>query len=127
MVQLDSTLSKSVYKYTVSEVSFVANTSYKHFTFQFEPKRKAVEQELNTGSYLILPFTVALIVIGYNYQKLLPFVMHSSDMLKTFGTGVQRNAPTSRRNSATITDTNPKLFTDIGAGAMKKKLKMRKT
>ena len=38
MVQLDSTLSKSVYKYTVSEVSFVANTSYKHFTFQFEPK-----------------------------------------------------------------------------------------
>jgi len=59
--------------------------------------------------------------------QLLPFVMHSSDMLKTFGTGVQRNAPTSRRNSATITDTNPKLFSDIGAGAMKKKLKMRKT
>ncbi|KAI0209330.1 Nodal modulator 2 [Lamellibrachia satsuma] len=127
MVQLDSTLSKSVYKYTVAEVSFVANTSYKHFTFQFQPKRKSVEQELNTGSYLILPFTVAIIFIGYNYQKLLPFVMRSSDMLKGFATGMQRNAPTSRRNSATPADTNPKLFTDIAAGAAKKKLKMRKT
>ena len=43
MVQLDSTLSKSVYKYAVTEVSFVANTSYKHFTFEFEPKVGGVQ------------------------------------------------------------------------------------
>ena len=68
-----------------------------------------------------------LIFLHLYLFQLLPFVMRSSDMLKGFATGMQRNAPTSRRNSATASDTNPKLFTDIAAGAAKKKLKMRKT
>ena len=35
VLRLDSTLSKASYKYDISEVTFAADSSYKHFTFNF--------------------------------------------------------------------------------------------
>ena len=38
ILRLESTLSKASYEYIQPEVLFTANVTYKHFTFQFQPK-----------------------------------------------------------------------------------------
>ena len=38
IVRLESSLSKAAYEYSTIEYYFQANTSFKHFTFKFEPK-----------------------------------------------------------------------------------------
>jgi len=38
VLKLASSLSRNIYEYTLDEVQFVANTSYKHFTLKFQPQ-----------------------------------------------------------------------------------------
>jgi len=38
LIRIESSLSKSSFDYTLPEMLFLANQSYKHFTFNFEPK-----------------------------------------------------------------------------------------
>ncbi|XP_074644327.1 BOS complex subunit NOMO3-like isoform X2 [Tubulanus polymorphus] len=73
-VRLESGMSKQGYDYSLPEVSFTANTSFKHFVLHFTPKPKSTEQELNQGSFMILPVAGLVILLSYHYQKLLPFL-----------------------------------------------------
>ncbi|ESO93836.1 hypothetical protein LOTGIDRAFT_104485 [Lottia gigantea] len=75
IIRLETSLSKNLYKYDLPEIIFSANTSYKHFTFQFHPQRRSGDTELSRGSFLVLPFTLLLIYAVYNYQKVGKFVI----------------------------------------------------
>ncbi|ELT93278.1 hypothetical protein CAPTEDRAFT_179513 [Capitella teleta] len=83
VVRLDSTLQRSAYEYNLSEFTFTANTTYQHFTFEFSPQRKPIEQELSQSSFLVLPITLLVIFISYNYQKILPMFSQSAASLQS--------------------------------------------
>ena len=38
LIRIESSLSRSSFEYILPEMQFLANQSYKHFTFSFEPK-----------------------------------------------------------------------------------------
>lgn len=46
-LRLDSHLSRHTYDYNLDEVTFVANTSYRHVAFVFEPKVDLVKFKLS--------------------------------------------------------------------------------
>jgi hypothetical protein len=74
IMKLTSTLSHSMYDYSLPEIQFIANAPNRHFTLKFEPQRKSVEQDTTHGSVVIFPVTLLILFLGYNYQKLLPWV-----------------------------------------------------
>ena len=74
VLRLESSLTRATYKYDLPEITFTANSTYRHFTFHFHPQNRRVEQELSQGSFLILPLTLLIIFISYNYKQLLPML-----------------------------------------------------
>nr|XP_022336385.1 nodal modulator 1-like isoform X1 [Crassostrea virginica] len=122
LIRLESTLSKAAYEYELPEISFQTNKSYKHFTFQFTPKRKSLEQELSQGSVLALPIAILLGVAIYNYQKVLPVLSKTLVHAKTILAASQSEA--AQRNISEEPSTYTAGFT---AEPSKKKSKPRKT
>ncbi|KAL5020566.1 hypothetical protein ScPMuIL_003458 [Solemya velum] len=114
LLRMDSMLSKTSYEYSSVEVSFVADISYRHFTFNFEPRRKSLEQELNQGSFLILPLTLLVILIAYNHQKLKPYLLQLISQVQTV-------------LNKQVEPTPPQEPVHIDTYLGKKKLKPRKT
>jgi len=121
VVRLDSSLSRVSFDYSLSEITFVANSSYRHFTFSFDPVRKQVDQELNQGSFLILPLTLLVIIAGYHYQKILPLLSQGSVAVQN----ILNKGPStgSHQNTSAPIEINPELLSD----APSKKKKIRKT
>ncbi|CAC5408303.1 Nodal modulator 2,Nodal modulator 3,Nodal modulator 1 [Mytilus coruscus] len=124
LIRIESSLSRSSYDYTLPETEFLANQSYKHFTVDFTPQRKSLEQELNQGSFLILPLTLLLAYAIYNYQTLLPFMLRSVNQLQTMLTVNQADLVHTSHSGGGGGDTS--LYSEQ-AGAAKKKAKPRKT
>lgn len=121
LLRLESTLSKASYEYELPEISFQTNKSYKHFTFQFTPKRKSLEQELNQGSVLALPLAILVGVAIYNYQKLLPVLSKAAIQAKTFLAASQAEVAASNGSS------EPSTYSASFTEPSKKKNKPRKT
>ncbi|XP_063398265.1 BOS complex subunit NOMO1-like isoform X2 [Mytilus trossulus] len=125
LIRIESSLSRSSYDYTLPETEFLANQSYKHFTVDFTPQRKSLEQELNQGSFLILPLTLLLAYAIYNYQTLLPFMLRSVQQIQTMLTVNQADlVHTSQSGGGGGGDSS--LYSEQ-AQAAKKKAKPRKT
>lgn len=82
VVQLDSTLPKSQYDYTLPQISFGTQGYHKHLTFTFNPARKLPEQDVVQGSYLALPLTLLLLLAGYKYDKLVPLLLQMTSRLQ---------------------------------------------
>ncbi|XP_018425571.1 PREDICTED: nodal modulator 3-like [Nanorana parkeri] len=82
VVQLDSTLPKSQYDYTLPQISFSTQGYHKHITLIFNPTRKLPEQDVVQGSYLALPLTLLLLLAGYNHDKLMPLLLHLTSRLQ---------------------------------------------
>ncbi|XP_073447228.1 BOS complex subunit NOMO3-like isoform X1 [Aquarana catesbeiana] len=82
VVQLDSTLPKSQYDYTLPQISFSTHGYHKHITLTFNPTRKLPEQDVVQGSYLALPLTLLLLLAGYNHDKLIPLLLHLTSRLQ---------------------------------------------
>ncbi|XP_013400762.1 nodal modulator 2 [Lingula anatina] len=82
VIRLESTLARSMYDYTLPEVKFYADSSYRHFTFEFNPKRKSLEQELNQGSFLILPLIILVATLAYFRQQLIPLAQQGIQSLQ---------------------------------------------
>ena len=122
LIRIESSLSRSSFEYILPEMQFLANQSYKHFTFSFEPKRKSLEQELNQGSFLILPLTLLLGYAIYNYQTLLPFLFRTVSNIQTMLTVNQSDLVNNSANGSGETS----FYTDQ-SGTTKKKSKPRKT
>uniref|UniRef100_A0A8C5QXB5 Nodal modulator 1 n=1 Tax=Leptobrachium leishanense TaxID=445787 RepID=A0A8C5QXB5_9ANUR len=82
VVQLDSTLPKSQYDYTLPQVPFSTLGYSKHTTLLFNPTRKLPEQDIVQGSYLALPLTLLLLLAGYNHDKLIPLLLQLTSRLQ---------------------------------------------
>ncbi|XP_072275070.1 BOS complex subunit NOMO3-like [Pyxicephalus adspersus] len=82
VVQLDSTLPKSQYDYTLPQISFSTQGYHKHITLTFNPTRKLPEQDVVQGSYLALPLTLLLLLAGYNHDKLIPLLLQLTSRLQ---------------------------------------------
>ncbi|KAM8934812.1 BOS complex subunit NOMO3-like [Pelodytes ibericus] len=97
IVQLDSSLPKSQYDYTLPHVSFNTNGYNKHISLLFNPTRKLPEQDIVQGSYLALPLTLLLLLAGYNHDKLIPLLLQLTSRLqgvRALGqTGIDNGSP----------------------------------
>ncbi|GBP38175.1 Nodal modulator 1 [Eumeta japonica] len=71
VVQLESTLSKTTHTYTEPVLYFTSDGHYKHFTIDFEPKVKSLEQELRQTSLLVIPLVGLLVLAVVHRDKLL--------------------------------------------------------
>lgn len=83
VLQLESSLSTNSYSFEQPTVTFCANTSFYHFTFSFDPRIKSVEQEVTQGSIFALPIAVIVLLLAYNYSKLLPMLSYLFYVLST--------------------------------------------
>ncbi|XP_071122767.1 BOS complex subunit NOMO1-like [Mytilus edulis] len=126
LIRIESSLSRSSYDYTLPEIEFLANQSYKHFTVDFTPQRKSLEQELNQGSFLILPLTLLLAYAIYNYQTLLPFMLRSVQQMQTMLTVNQADLVHTSQSRGGGEGGDSSLYSEQ-AQAAKKKTKPRKT
>lgn len=66
-LQLDSSLSKAVYKYKTTPVYFEANSSFKYFKMNFETERKQDHGDMNQTSVVALPF-IMLVALAFLYR-----------------------------------------------------------
>lgn len=83
VLQLESSLSTNAYFFEQPTVTFCANTSFYHFTFSFDPRIKSVEQEVTQGSIFALPVALIVLLLAYNYSKLLPMFSYLFYLLST--------------------------------------------
>lgn len=123
IIKMMSTLPHSGYDYTDSVIQFIANSSFRHFTIRFDPVRKTTEQELSHSSFLVLPLTLLLLYIGYNYKQVLPFAQqHASTFLNV----VSQRSSSGQAQPYTSGEysVSPDLLGDPSGS--KKKLKTRK-
>jgi len=73
-VQLESSLSPSAFEYETPPVTFEANSSFKQVPLVFNPKPRLLDQEMNHGSYLLLPLIIAAVMSYFNRDKVIPFL-----------------------------------------------------
>ncbi|CAL1545393.1 unnamed protein product [Lymnaea stagnalis] len=83
LLSLESSLSRSEYDYKLSSVEFAANKSHKHFTFEFNPKPRTVDQDLNQGSFLVLPIIGIIIALAYNHKTVIPYAANVYQQLQS--------------------------------------------
>eukprot|EP00057_Strongylocentrotus_purpuratus_P025423 XP_011679897.1 PREDICTED: nodal modulator 1 [Strongylocentrotus purpuratus] len=114
MIKLESTLPRSKYDYTLPEASFTSTGYQKHVTLPFNPQKRALEQEVMQGSYFALPLVVALIAVGVNHAKIMPFILQFRQNMR----GLQSSGPTSRSETVNF---------DADLSRQRKKVKPRKT
>ncbi|KAK0042403.1 nodal modulator 1 [Biomphalaria pfeifferi] len=76
LLSLASTLSRSEYDYKLPSLEFIANKSHMHFTFDFAPKPRTVDQDLNQGSFLILPIIGLIAILAYHHKTVLPYALN---------------------------------------------------
>lgn len=77
-IRMETSLSSNLYEIDSPVRSFRANTSYIHFTFNFNLKSRGSNLGINSdhesvvsqGSFYTLPSVVILTIIIYNYSKL---------------------------------------------------------
>ncbi|XP_053550913.1 nodal modulator 3 [Bombina bombina] len=100
IVQLDSTLAKSQYEYTLPQISFSTLGYHKHISLIFNPSRKLPEQDIVQGSYLALPLTLLLLLAGYNHDKLIPLLLQLTSRLQGVRSFGQTNADTGNPEDA---------------------------
>ncbi|KAK0146111.1 Nodal modulator 1 [Merluccius polli] len=75
VLTLHSTLSRSQYDYSLTQVSFVATGYHKHVTLTFNPTHKVPDQDIAQGSYIALPLTLLLLLAAYNHEKVIPLLL----------------------------------------------------
>ncbi|KAI1296507.1 Nodal modulator 1 [Halotydeus destructor] len=85
VLRLETTLARTLYDFTVQEISFQANKSYDHFQFEFYPKLKmgtgsslgdsSIEADgTYGGNVYTLPLFLLIGLIFYNWAQLQPYV-----------------------------------------------------
>jgi hypothetical protein len=126
ILKLTSSLSRSTYDYTLPEVQFTANVPHKHFTFKFEPQRKIVEQELTHTSFTVLPLTLIILFLAYNYQKLIPWLREYASSLQAMLLSRASSQPTMPYRQSTPPSSDVTQSTDLLATDVAKRKKAKK-
>ncbi|XP_043284324.1 nodal modulator 3 isoform X2 [Venturia canescens] len=75
-VQLESTLSQSLYKYKTVPIYFEANTSFKQISLKFHAERKMDQNEMSQTSIIALPF-IMLVALAFLYRDKLMSSLNS--------------------------------------------------
>lgn len=113
IIRLETSLPRNTYETdenAMPEVYFQANTSYRHITIHFKPKARLMDHDtLGQGTLLALPFTILVIVLIYNYSKIVPFLTQANAMFQN------------SMNPVRITESS-----NVDSIAMKRKIKVRK-
>lgn len=123
IIKMTSTLPHSGYDYVETVIPFVANCSFKHFTIKFDPLRKTTEQELSHSSFFVLPFTLLVLYIGYNYKQVLPLVKQHADTLLNIISRRTSHSSTQSHASSEFSASVPEFSADPSS---RKKPKLRK-
>jgi hypothetical protein len=124
ILKLSTSLSHTAYEYSLPSVHFTANVSHRHFTLKFEPKRKIVDHDTTHSSFLILPFTLAILFIGYNYKMVLPWLAKFAQSVYEQSLSRQtKQSPTTLLNT---TSDISQLAAEIDSTGIKKKPKAKK-
>ncbi|BFZ14363.1 hypothetical protein BsWGS_17402 [Bradybaena similaris] len=131
LLSLESSLSRSEYDYRLPSVEFPANRSHRHFTFEFNPKPRAVDQDLNQGSFLFLPFVAIVIALAYNYNTVIPYILNLYQQVQSTALKSQSAASTSSSSSSTAAASTsdipiPPEFMGTESSPVKRKIKPRK-
>ena len=71
-LKLHSSQSRTAFDYSLPQLTFVANKTFRHFTFNYEPTQKSVEQELNQSSFLLIPVAIAIVLLVHHRHSVLP-------------------------------------------------------
>ncbi|XP_064641106.1 BOS complex subunit NOMO3-like [Lineus longissimus] len=122
VVRLESSLSKYSYDYELPETTFTANSSYKHCVMVFDPKMKSTEQELNHGSFLIVPLAALVVLFSYHFQKIKPYLAQATGRLSS--NAAKKNS--NQTSSQPAPSYDPSLLeTDVPSA--KKKVRVRRT
>ncbi|KAK3770676.1 hypothetical protein RRG08_037868 [Elysia crispata] len=129
---LESSLSKTEYEHHASSVEFVSNRSHRHFTFTFDPKPRALDQDLNQGSFLVLPLLGLVVALAYNYKTVVPYItnmyqqMQAAAQKSSVGTGLSSSPSASSSGSTTQDAAIPPEFLGSESSPVRRKAKPRK-
>uniref|UniRef100_A0A0P4W9J4 SD-repeat containing protein B domain-containing protein n=1 Tax=Scylla olivacea TaxID=85551 RepID=A0A0P4W9J4_SCYOL len=69
-LRLESNLPSSQYQYSVSEVSFVADSAFKHLNLSFKPTLRSVDAEMSQGTVVGFATAIILVMLAFNYDKM---------------------------------------------------------
>lgn len=81
LVRLESSLSRSLYDYTLPECYFSANRSHKHISFEFNLKPKLIQQDISQTTFLVIPVALIAFFLAYHHQQWLPMFTQSLSLI----------------------------------------------
>ena len=110
--QLQSSLSSSQYNFNSPEVTFVADSAFKHLSLSFNPVLRSVDAEMNRGTVVGLTLAIFLVILAFNYRKIGPCIERLAELYS--------NVTTAKSNPTTPFD-SPQIEL-----VSKKKVKSRK-
>lgn len=91
-LRLESNLPKSQYEYTVPEITFVADSAFKHLSLSFKPTLRSVDTEMSQGTVVGFVISIILVTVAFNYDKTGTFIEKLSEVLKSISVNSIRGA-----------------------------------
>ena len=113
-VRLESNLPYSQYHYSTSEVTFVADSAFKHLNLSFKPTLRSVDAEMSQGTVVGFATAIILVMLAFNYDKMGSLMEKVSHITTTM------TAPRMTQKSSSATSEMPS--TETG----RKRIKPRK-
>lgn len=107
-VKLETTLSPTSYTYTLPQVNFKSNLTFRHITLQFAPTARLMEHDVHQSSPLAIPLALAAVVLVCCYHRLLPLFNQASGLVQSF-TFPARNFESANSDNNTERKRRPKL------------------
>uniref|UniRef100_A0A2P2I1N0 Nodal modulator 3-like n=1 Tax=Hirondellea gigas TaxID=1518452 RepID=A0A2P2I1N0_9CRUS len=80
-LHLESTLSLMQYTYRTTEVSFTADSSFKHLKLNFRPTMRTLDAEMNRNTMAGLLLAIIVIAMMANYQKIAPGIEWCAEII----------------------------------------------
>lgn len=113
-LRLESSLPTSQYEYSTPELTFVADSSFKHLNLSFKPTLRAVDAEMSQGTVVGFAIAIVLVTVAFNYEKLGPMAEKASEIMNDF------SAPRTNQKFTSVSSDIPIIE------AVRKKVKSRK-
>nr|XP_045584151.1 nodal modulator 3-like isoform X1 [Procambarus clarkii] len=113
-LRLESNLPSSQYQYSTPEITFVADSAFKHLNLGFKPTLRGVDAEMSQGTVVGFAIAIVLVTIAFNYDKMGPMAERFSDIITNIST------PRTTQKSSSVSSDIPTIE------AVKKKAKSRK-
>jgi len=127
--RLESSLNAADYEnFKFPELTVKANETFRFLNFEFKPKKKSPEAEISKHSFIALPLAIILVLLAYNYEKVLPLAREWVLDISVFISQYQQNR--TAQGIPGSGDVGGPESSDAGTSldaAAKKKIRARKT